>query len=82
MFCFSSNISLLDSSSARNVDLLKRLSDITCFGLSLSLCYDLAKWLSHHLFFFFFFFSFGLTIQKKVQESITLQVLQLYDRKL
>jgi len=27
-------------------------------------CYDLAKWLSHYLYFFFFLFLFGLTIQE------------------
>jgi len=38
-------------------------------------CYDLAKWLSHYLYFFsflFLFFYLGLTTQKEVQESITL----------
>jgi len=30
-----------------------------------SWCHDLAKQLSHYLFFFLFFFSFGLTIHKK-----------------
>jgi len=29
------------------------------------LCANLAKWLSHYLYFFFFFFSFGLTTHKK-----------------
>jgi len=37
-------------------------------------CYDLAKQLSHYLFFFFFFFSFGLTIQGGVWESVMSQV--------
>jgi len=42
-----------------------------------SLCHDLAKQLSHYLYFFsflFFFFYLRLTIQKGVQESITSQV--------
>ena len=37
MFCFSSNISSLDSFSAGKVDLLMNLLGIACFGLSLSL---------------------------------------------
>ena len=37
MFHFSSNISLLASSSAGNIDLLMSLSGIACFGTSLSL---------------------------------------------
>ena len=40
-------------------------------------CHDLAKWLSHYLYFFsflFFFFYLRLTTQKGVQESVTSQV--------
>ena len=40
-------------------------------------CHDLAKWLSHYLYFFsflFLFFYLGLTTQKEVQESVTSQV--------
>ena len=33
-------------------------------------CHDLAKQLSYYLYLLFFSFSFGLTIQKKVWESI------------
>ena len=35
------------------------------------LYHDLAKWLSHYLYFF----SFGLTTQERVQEKVTSQVL-------
>ena len=31
-----------------------------------NICYDLAKWLSHYLYFFSFFFSFGLTTQERM----------------
>jgi len=48
-------------------------------------CHDLAKQLSHYLYFFsFLFFYLGLTTQKRVQESIMSQVSQVsqsYDRK-
>jgi len=40
-------------------------------------CHDLAKWLSHYLYFFsflFLFFYLGLTTQKEVQESVMSQV--------
>ena len=40
-------------------------------------CHDLAKWLSHYLYFFsflFLFFYLGLTTQREVRESITSQV--------
>jgi len=37
MFCFSSNVSSLDNSSAGKVDLSMNLSGIACFGSSLSL---------------------------------------------
>jgi len=38
-------------------------------------CHDLAKWLSHYLYFFsFLFFYLGFTTQKKVQESVMSQV--------
>ena len=43
-------------------------------------CHDLAKWLSHYLYFFYL----GLTIQKGVWESIMSQVSQVsqsHDRK-
>jgi len=48
--------------------------------------HDLAKWLSHYLYFFSFSFSFsfGLTIQERVWESVTSQVSQVlwsHDRK-
>ena len=52
-----------------------------------SWCHDLAKWLSHYLYFFsflFLFFYLGLTTQKEVQESVTSQVshkIQSRDRK-
>jgi len=40
-------------------------------------CHDLAKQLSHYLYFFsFLFFYLGLTTQKRVQESIMSQVSQ------
>jgi len=37
IFCFSSSVGLLDSSSAEKVDLSMNSSDIACFGLSSSL---------------------------------------------
>jgi len=37
MFCFSSNVGLLDNSSAENVVLSMNLSGIACLGSSLSL---------------------------------------------
>ena len=45
-------------------------------------CHNLAKWLSHYLYFFsflFLFFYLGLTIQKGVWESVTQS--QSHDRK-
>ena len=39
-------------------------------------CYDLAKWLSHYLYFFFFYL--GLTTQKRVWESIMSHVTGSY----
>jgi len=44
-------------------------------------CYDLAKQLSHYLYFLFFsflFFYLGLTTQKGVQESVMSQVSQIH----
>ena len=46
-------------------------------------CHDLAKWLSHYLYFFsflFFCFYLGLTTQKRVWKSVTSQVSQSHDR--
>ena len=51
-------------------------------NLNSQICHDLAKWLSHYLYFFsflFLFFYLGLTIQKEVQESVTQT--QSHDRK-
>ena len=45
--------------------------------MNLPLCHDLAKQLSHYLYFFpflFLFFYLGLTTQKEVQESVMSQV--------
>ena len=39
------------------------------------ICHDLAKWLSHYLYFFsFLFFYLGLTTQREVWESVMSQV--------
>jgi len=47
----------------------------TEFPPSVPNCYDLAKQLSHYLYFFsFLLFYLGLTIQEGVQESVMLQV--------
>jgi len=43
-------------------------------------CHDLAKQLSHYLYFIFLFFSLGLTMQKGVQESVTSHHMMSHDR--
>ena len=43
-------------------------------------CHDLAKQLSHYLYFIFLFFSLGLTMQKGVQESVTSHHMMSHDK--